>query len=86
MSRGNGAGRDDSHLDEDFPLGDATADLTGVVTCPYCGEQSEVAIDPGSGARQSYVEDCPVCCRPWNVYVVYGQDGAAHVHVSALDQ
>ncbi len=36
-----------------------TADLT----CPYCGEEIEVAVDC-SVRRQVYIEDCQVCCRP----------------------
>lgn len=39
------------------------------LSCPYCGEPVELAIDEGGGGRQSYVEDCPVCCRPWQVEV-----------------
>ena len=39
------------------------------LTCPYCGEEVEVVIDEGGGTEQSYVEDCPVCCRPWQVQV-----------------
>jgi len=35
--------------------------------CPYCGESVQLQIDTGGGPRQSYVEDCPVCCRPWQV-------------------
>lgn len=34
------------------------------VSCPYCGESSELVVDPGGGAIQEYVEDCEVCCRP----------------------
>ena len=26
-------------------------------------------IDVAGGSGQSYVEDCPVCCRPWQVEV-----------------
>jgi hypothetical protein len=37
--------------------------------CPYCGEAVELVIDEGGGSPQSYVEDCPVCCRPWQVEV-----------------
>jgi len=33
-------------------------------TCPTCGEQIVIPIDPSEGADQDYVEDCPVCCRP----------------------
>jgi hypothetical protein len=81
----NDGNHDDGGFDRDFPLGDGTADLSGVVICPYCGEQSEVALDPGSGAHQAYVEDCPVCCQPWNVRVDYDAEGSAHVQVSAQD-
>lgn len=31
--------------------------------CPYCGESVETLLDL-SASDQSYVEDCPVCCRP----------------------
>ncbi|MFL5577280.1 MAG: CPXCG motif-containing cysteine-rich protein [Gemmatimonadaceae bacterium] len=72
-------------LDEEFALGDGTADTTADVRCPYCGEANEVAVDPGSGAAQEYVEDCQVCCRPWRVVVSYDGAGAAHVYVEATD-
>lgn len=72
-------------LDADFPLGDGTADTSAEVACPCCGEAVEIAIDPGSGDRQQYVEDCQVCCRPWQVSVTYGPDGAADVSVEAAD-
>ncbi|MBU3055534.1 CPXCG motif-containing cysteine-rich protein [Pseudomonas indica] len=31
--------------------------------CPYCGELAEAVLDL-SGGDQTYIEDCPVCCRP----------------------
>jgi transcription elongation factor Elf1 len=31
--------------------------------CPYCGEEISMVLDP-SVRRQTYVEDCEVCCRP----------------------
>jgi hypothetical protein len=75
----------DGAREEDFPLGDGTAATDAVVICPYCAEEVSVAIDPGSGATQSYVEDCPVCCQAWQVNVQYAGDGAADVSVSAID-
>lgn len=77
---------DSDDLDEEFPLGDGTADTEGEVRCPYCGEVSSIALDPGSGASQEYVEDCPVCCQPWRVTVSYLDDGSAHVTVDADDE
>lgn len=72
-------------LDEAFPLGDGVADVAATVWCPYCGEPTEVAIDPGGGSAQEYVEDCAVCCRPWRVTVAYGADGSASVSAEAAD-
>lgn len=70
---------------EDFPLGDGTADTVATVLCPYCGEENEISVDPGSGDSQEYIEDCQVCCRPWRVTVSYDANGAAHVHLDAAD-
>ncbi|HEX2091875.1 MAG TPA: CPXCG motif-containing cysteine-rich protein [Longimicrobiaceae bacterium] len=72
-------------LEEEFPLGDGTADTGATVLCPYCWEPCEVALDPGSGGVQEYVEDCPVCCRPWTVRVAYREDGSAAVEVEPAD-
>jgi transposase-like protein len=72
-------------LDEEFPLGDGTAEIDAVVHCPYCGEMNEIALDPGSGSVQEYVEDCQVCCRPWLVRVRYGRDGTADVSLVVED-
>ena len=75
----------DADLDEDFPLGDGTAEMEAEVTCPYCLESVTIALDPGSGDHQEYVEDCQVCCRPWNVHVNYDEEGDADVWLEAAD-
>lgn len=76
---------EDPLLDEAFPLGDGVADDGAVVYCPYCGEPNEIALDPGSGSHQRYVEDCQVCCQPWQVIVHYLADGSAAVTVLDAD-
>jgi len=72
--------RDD---DEDSPDPDldeeALLQTEAEVVCPYCGEAAILELDAGSGAAQEYVEDCPVCCRPWQVHVHYDATGAADV-------
>ena len=73
-------------LDEDFPLGDGTADTEGDVRCPYCGADGRLALDPGGGSEQEYIEDCAVCCRPWQVAVRYQPDGSAHVEIEPADE
>ena len=74
----------DARLDEEFPLGDGTADTEAEVRCPYCGAEVVIALDPGSGSVQEYVEDCEVCCQPWAVSLTY-HEGRADVSVRALD-
>ncbi|HJQ22075.1 MAG TPA: CPXCG motif-containing cysteine-rich protein [Gemmatimonadaceae bacterium] len=80
----DGNGESEPDLDEEFPLGDGTADLDADVVCPYCGEAVTLALDAGSGESQEYVEDCPVCCQPWKVVLRYSRDGAARVTVDRL--
>jgi hypothetical protein len=75
----------DEELDAEFPLGDGTAETEALVSCPYCGESTEVALDPGGGNDQEYIEDCQVCCRPILMYVKYARDGRADVEVYASD-
>ena len=75
----------DESPDDAFPLGDGTAAMEADVTCPYCFESVTIGLDPGSGAHQQYEEDCQVCCRPWTVFVHYGNDGEAEVSVEAAD-
>jgi hypothetical protein len=53
--------------------------------CPYCGEMVEVRIDPSAGAFQEYVEDCPVCCRPWSVRIVFDEWGDATLDLRTED-
>jgi hypothetical protein len=72
-------------LDDEFPLGDGTADTSATVNCPYCNELVEISLDAGSGGTQEYVEDCEVCCQPWTVGVRYGADGSVTVSVTALE-
>ena len=76
---------DDGSLEADFPRGDGTADTEAVAYCPYCGELNEIAVDPGGGAAQSYVEDCHVCCRPWRVDVRFDAEGHASASLEPAD-
>lgn len=76
---------DEGDLDEEFPLGGGTAETSATVGCPYCGEIVEISLDPGGGSVQQYVEDCEVCCSPWQVSVRYA-GGTAVVEVLPLDE
>jgi uncharacterized Zn-finger protein len=54
--------------------------------CPYCGEAVELQIDGGGGPRQVYVEDCPVCCRPWQVEAWIESDHTWHAVLRTADE
>lgn len=84
-SLGDTTDLEDDDLDDEFPLGDGVADTAAEVWCPYCGEPSEIVVDPGGGNLQQYVEDCPVCCRPWQVTVHFAADGTVTVACDADD-
>ena len=43
--------------------------------CDSCGETIVIPVDVSEGARQTFVEDCPVCCRPNEIHVELGDGG-----------
>jgi transcription elongation factor Elf1 len=49
-------------------------------TCPYCGEEISMVLDL-SVSRQSYIEDCEVCCRP--IEIRYSVEDGALVEFNA---
>ena len=65
---------------------DAELSEAAWVSCPYCGEGVEVLVDPAGGDVQEYVEDCEVCCQPWQVRVSLDVDGTVSVSASTLDE
>ena len=53
-----------------------------VVTCPYCGEESDIYIE--SDVTGSLIQDCEVCCNPWRVRVSR-EGGDRHIDVARAD-
>jgi Cysteine-rich CPXCG len=47
--------------------------------CAGCGEWNATTVDDSAGRKQSYVEDCQVCCKPNLLHVEY--DSAQQVFV-----
>jgi hypothetical protein len=39
--------------------------------CASCGEWNETSVDEFAGSRQTYVEDCQVCCKPNVLHIEY---------------
>lgn len=51
--------------------------------CPYCGSWQELILDPGSFGRM--VQDCEVCCEPWDMTVVRSPFGRVSVQLARMD-
>ena len=53
--------------------------------CAGCGEWNETFVDPSSGSKQSYVEDCQVCCKPNVLRVEWYADGQEFLITAQLE-
>ena len=47
---------------------------TVTYSCAFCGEDNDVFADPSGGRRQTFTEDCGVCCRPNLITLVFEGD------------
>lgn len=52
------------------------------ITCPYCWQVVSVTIDT-SVPRQTYIEDCQVCCNPIEIQVESDRVSGEVVSISA---
>jgi hypothetical protein len=53
-------------------------------TCPHCWETISLTLDL-SVPEQSYIEDCPVCCRPMLVSFVANDGDVEELKVESTD-
>lgn len=53
--------------------------------CPYCWEEISVLLDP-SVSRQTYIEDCEVCCRPIEFRVIFEENELIEFDASDIEQ
>ncbi|MGD0962688.1 MAG: CPXCG motif-containing cysteine-rich protein [Candidatus Acidiferrales bacterium] len=51
--------------------------------CPYCGEEISMVLDLSVG-RQSYIEDCEVCCKPIEITFTVEDDDVASFYAKTL--
>ena len=51
--------------------------------CPYCGEEISMVLDLSVG-RQSYIEDCEVCCKPIEISFAVEDDELASFYAKTL--
>ncbi|HEX2225374.1 MAG TPA: CPXCG motif-containing cysteine-rich protein [Thermoanaerobaculia bacterium] len=49
------------------------------VQCPYCFERVEITIEADTWG--SLVQDCEVCCNPWQLTIRRDRDGDPDVRI-----
>jgi hypothetical protein len=52
-------------------------------TCPNCGEEISMVLDLSVG-RQTYIEDCEVCCKPIEIGFAVEDDELASFQAKTL--
>ena len=57
----------------------ATSQEDASYICDACGEEIIIPLDVTEGTSQTYVEDCPVCCRANTIHVQIDDEGNAQV-------
>jgi transcription elongation factor Elf1 len=53
-------------------------------TCPYCGQKISMVLDT-SVRRQTYVEDCEVCCNPIEIRYAVDEEGSIDFEARVLE-
>lgn len=60
-------------------VANATSQEEAIYVCDSCGEEIVIPLDLTEGTSQSYVEDCPVCCRANTIHVHFDDNGNVQV-------
>ncbi len=53
--------------------------------CAGCGEWNETSIDEYAGGKQSYVEDCQVCCKANVLQIIFDPSDKEFVITAELE-
>lgn len=49
-------------------------------TCPHCGVELSVRLDPTGGRKQDFVQDCENCCRPIHISLTLEDNQVQEFH------
>jgi hypothetical protein len=66
----------------DFLIKNESMESSFTVTCPYCGEQVSIQLEPDVAG--DVIQDCEVCCRPWLIRIE-GEGGERTLTVTRGD-
>ncbi|MEM7381005.1 MAG: CPXCG motif-containing cysteine-rich protein [Bacteroidota bacterium] len=53
--------------------------------CPYCWENISMLLDPSIG-KQTYIEDCEICCNPIEISPEFINGELSGLEVSSIEQ
>lgn len=53
--------------------------------CPYCWEQITMLLDSSVG-RQTYIEDCEICCNPIELVLGFENDELQEFEARNIEQ
>jgi hypothetical protein len=53
--------------------------------CAGCGEWNETTIDEFGGRKQTYIEDCQVCCKPNLLHITYDPEMGQFIIAAQLE-
>jgi hypothetical protein len=53
--------------------------------CAGCGECNQTTVDESAGRRQSYIEDCQICCKANLLRIEYDPDEQEFVITAELE-
>ena len=59
--------------------------MTSGFQCAGCGEWNETTVDPSAGTKQTYVEDCQVCCKPNVLRVTWDKSAGEYIIFAELE-
>jgi hypothetical protein len=54
------------------------------IQCPYCGERVTITVEPDTWG--TLVQDCEVCCNPWELTVTRDRYGDPDVRVEKAQE
>jgi len=54
------------------------------IQCPYCAERVTIAIEPDTWGK--LVQDCEVCCNPWELTITRDRFGDPDVRVEKAQE
>ena len=53
--------------------------------CPYCWEEISMLLDT-SVRKQTYIEDCEICCNPIEIYVRFENNELLEFEAGNIEQ